>query len=135
MGRKRIQSGETIQFRPGEPLGVLLAEFAAEFQLSRNEAARRLVNLAIRGLPIEIYPYIAELQDLMVESGDFGDACHEFVVAMNIGASGTTRVSAKHSVDEMTWIIQQRLEMLRAMRGIKNDAETVKLHVYVTREK
>ncbi len=133
MGRKKFQSGETIQFRPGEQLGVLLAEFATEFQLSRNEAARRLVNLAIRGLPIEIYPYIAELQNLMLESGDFGDACHEFVVAMNIGASGT-RVSAKHTIDEMTWIIQQRLEVLRAMRGIKNDAETVKVHVYVTRE-
>ncbi len=134
MGRKKIRNGETIQFRPGEQLGDLLDGFASAFSLSRNEAARRLLHLAIRGLPLELYPYLAELQTLMFEPSDFGDACHELVVELNSAASATSKAPVKRAVEDIVQVVQQRIDLLRAIRGVTEEAEKAKVYVYVSRE-
>lgn len=133
MGRKKIKNADAIQFRPGQILGELLDEFAGQFGLTRSEAARRLVHLAIRGLPIELYPYVVELQTLMYETPEFGDACLELVVAVNCSKNGTEKATL--SVSEMVSVAQQRIELWRTLRGIKSEEEIVKVHVYVSREK
>lgn len=133
MGRRKIKSGATVQFRPGEQLGQQLDSFAGAFQLSRNEAARRLVHLAIRRIPIDLYPLIAELQSLMTEPCDFADACHELVVAVTHTQSESAQLTAKYTVDELTWAALQRIQLLRELNDVTKEAETVRVHVYVTR--
>lgn len=135
MGRKRIRSGETVQFRPGERLGMLLDEFAAKFGVSRNEAARRLLQLAIRDLPLEVYPLVEQIEELMDGPADFGEACQElFACVKNAEKPGNRTELKRSSVETVSWAAQQLIELKRVSRGIKSEAETLEVHLYVSRK-
>lgn len=56
--KKKPKADSPIQFRPGRCLDAPLRKFAKEYNLTLNEAARRLVMLALHGLGAGDYLHV-----------------------------------------------------------------------------
>ena len=87
-------TGDTpVQFRPGHLLADLLDKFADEWQVSRNEAARRLTALAAHNLDARHHELLCEYAEKMYGANDFTDACQR--VLSELQSADTARVKVE----------------------------------------
>lgn len=81
------QQPPPIQFRPGDPLGRWIDEFAARWKLTPNETARHLAALAASGLSVAHHSLVVELVNAQKGqiSGphDFTRGCEQIKNAIN----------------------------------------------------
>ena len=128
---KEIPAGETLHFRPGPALGTLLAKFADEQQLSRGEAAKRLLGLAVRGLTIQCYGVIAELANCIYANGDFDQACDQVFVAV-VNDDERTQKAGQKPLDEedKLRVAREVVRQYRIARGLDEPAEQQRQILY-----
>jgi hypothetical protein len=72
----RLDPDAMIHYRPGETFGRLLARFAEDWQVTRNEAARRLALMSAYGLPADMYDLVARATEQLGGPKGFEQACH-----------------------------------------------------------
>jgi hypothetical protein len=72
---EKLDHDAMIHFRPGESFGRLLSQFAQSWDVSKNEAARRLALMSAFGLGADLYPDIAAAAQQLGGSRSFEQAC------------------------------------------------------------
>lgn len=134
--RKAISTTETIHFRPGRDLGEKIDQLANELMLSRGEAAKRVVSLAIREMDLaDYYPLASRLVELEYNGITFEDACHRLHVAI-VQEETEHRKGGRGS----SFGSEDRLEAARKvirgyelMRGLEEDSERQELKIQLFR--
>ena len=122
--KKATASDSPVQFRPGSLLAALLADVAAKWSLSRNEAARRLAAMALYELDIRHYDLIAEVAKQMVGDRDFADSCER----IHIELAATNRARQQTGQLALTEIerqehIQSVVNLICCQRGFFTDGK------------
>ena len=120
----------TIVFRPGAELGKTLGELATQWIVSRGEAAKRLVALAIHELDLGYVVHINALMDLAYGGVTFDGACHQLHVVIDEKQKDKSKLLT--DVERLS-AVQQHIEMLRMMRGVEKKAEQTRLTVRLER--
>jgi hypothetical protein len=124
-----------IQFRPGPVLGVWLVEFAVAWELSENEAAKRLACLAACGLDTDNYPLLAKLAAALLpphdDRPDFARACdhvHTTVATANRTREslGSPPMTAPETLALVRRTVEDAVRVEQARRRRVQQRQTVK---------
>jgi len=103
---KASAPNDTVIYRPGEAFGKVLSGICGEWQLSRNEAGKRLAVLAAFHFTRGDYAAIAKLADATGGSQDFVQACQQLRVAVDSAnrARKDLKTSALDAKEQATFI-------------------------------
>ena len=125
-----------IQFRPGPVLGRWLADLAAAWKVSANEAARRLAALAACHFDISYHPMLIQLAGALAPVGttaDFVRGCDHIRTA--IQSSNRTRIElgkpALGETEVLTFvkrIVSEAIRARRARMGTVEQEQTITIH-------
>lgn len=126
---KQLNHREMVHFRPGEELGRLLSEMSAQSGISRGEAAKRCVSLAIRGLDLDLYAYAESLIELLYGNASFDEAVHHLHVAIHERAVETGQDVSSLNKDERIEAVKALIDSYRFMRGHEEKVEHQRISI------
>lgn len=93
-------SDSPIQYRPGHLLADLLDKFAGDWQVSVNEASRRLAALAAHQLDARHHDLVREYAEKMYGTNDFVDACQRISIELQAADTARIKVGAQRMAEE-----------------------------------
>ena len=131
--KKAVDPMETIHFRPGPELGALIGQLADKLTISRGEAAKRLVSLAIRGLDIGFYEFANEYTEYLYGSGGFDEACHHLHVAVQDDADDPHQEVIDIERDKKLNAVRIHLERYRALKSFEEEAQKKRVSIKIHR--
>ena len=104
-----------IQFRPSDPLKRWIAEYARSWQVTDNEAAKRLTALAASQLDIDQYPLMESLSEALcgpaASRTNFARACEQIKIAVDAANRAREEMGEEPlEHEERTRFIQKTIE-------------------------
>jgi len=121
-----------IQFRPSDSLQRWIAEYAGTWEVTENEAAKRLAAVAASRLNVEYYPLLVSLSEALsgpFESRtDFLRACNQVKIALD-GANRARQEMGKKPLvyEEQAKFIQKIIEDAVTNTQVQRKVEQTKV--------
>ena len=130
-----------VQYRPGRLLARWLAEQAAAWKVTENEAARLLAAFAFCRLDVGLYPLLKQLADALAPPGsrpDFVLACNHLRTALDSADRARQDLGNQplNEVEVLAFIkrtVRDAVERQRDLQAQKQRRQTVKARVHRTR--
>ena len=129
---KSSGAADMIHFRPGIELGHLIGQLSDQHMVSRGEACKRMVALAIRGFDIGFYGDAVELADFLYSPGNFDESVHHmFVAVQEVLERGQEIMDVPREVKQMA--VRQLIDRHSMMRSHEESAQKQRIRIKIQR--
>src|SRR5580765_5960720 len=109
MSKKSEES--PIQYRPGEAFCRVLADLSQQWQITRNDGAKRLALLAAFSMDIRHYADVAKLADLIGGIHGFEAACRQIFTAIE------TEICTRNKLRQKVLDENDRFKLIQQIAG------------------